>query len=140
MCDYQDCIIKADSIGCRNGSIRRGCCGEVGASAGAESAAGAVLGWRPVGVSVREAAPPAWAIAAQVRAEERAARPEPARLAVNARKTLPNLGAGALIREGRTIGAFALAGMDAVVTRDVSAREVWAGIPARVLRAADIPS
>ena len=50
------------------------------------------------------------------------------------------LGAGALIREERTIGAFALVGMGAVVTRDVPAREIWAGIPARVLRTADLPS
>ena len=49
------------------------------------------------------------------------------------------LGAGALIREKRTVGAFALVGMGAVVTRDVPSREVWAGIPARHLRAADIP-
>ena len=50
------------------------------------------------------------------------------------------LGAGALIREKRTVGAFALVGMGAVVTRDVPAREVWAGTPARHLRTADIPS
>jgi acetyltransferase-like isoleucine patch superfamily enzyme len=29
--------------------------------------------------------------------------------------------------------------MGAVVTTDVPAREVWAGVPARRLRAADIP-
>jgi sugar O-acyltransferase (sialic acid O-acetyltransferase NeuD family) len=50
------------------------------------------------------------------------------------------LGAGALIGENRTIGAFSLVGMGAVVTRDVPACEVWAGIPARRLRAADIPA
>ena len=50
------------------------------------------------------------------------------------------LGAGALIREKRTVGAFALVGMGAVVTRDVPAREVWAGVPARRLRTAGIPS
>jgi sugar O-acyltransferase (sialic acid O-acetyltransferase NeuD family) len=49
------------------------------------------------------------------------------------------LGAGALIGEHRTIGAFSLVGMGAVVTRDVPACEVWAGVPARRLRAADIP-
>ena len=49
------------------------------------------------------------------------------------------LGAGALIGENRTIGAFSLVGMGAVVTRDVPACEVWAGVPARRLRAADIP-
>lgn len=48
------------------------------------------------------------------------------------------LGAGALIRENRTIGAFSLVGMGAVVTRDVPARQVWAGIPARYLRATDV--
>jgi sugar O-acyltransferase (sialic acid O-acetyltransferase NeuD family) len=50
------------------------------------------------------------------------------------------LGAGALIRENRTIGAFSLVGMGAVVTRDVPARQVWAGVPARYLRDADAPS
>ena len=49
------------------------------------------------------------------------------------------LGAGALIGENRTIGAFSLVGMGAVVTRDVPPREVWVGVPARRLRAADIP-
>jgi sugar O-acyltransferase (sialic acid O-acetyltransferase NeuD family) len=49
------------------------------------------------------------------------------------------LGAGALIREGRSVGSCALVGMGAVVTTDVPAREVWAGVPARRLRAADIP-
>ena len=50
------------------------------------------------------------------------------------------LGAGALIREKRTVGAFALVGMGVVVTRDVPAREVCAGTPARHLSTADIPS
>jgi len=49
------------------------------------------------------------------------------------------LGAGALVGEGRTIGSLSLIGMGAVVTRDVPAAEVWAGVPARRLRAADIP-
>jgi sugar O-acyltransferase (sialic acid O-acetyltransferase NeuD family) len=49
------------------------------------------------------------------------------------------LGAGALIAENRTVGAFSLIGMGAVVTHDVPAAEVWAGVPARRLRAADIP-
>lgn len=49
------------------------------------------------------------------------------------------LGAGALIRENRTIGGFSLVGMGAVVTHDVPACQVWAGIPARYLRAADMP-
>lgn len=53
--------------------------------------------------------------------------------------TAAYLGAGALIGENRTVGAFSLVGMGAVVTHDVPAREVWAGVPARRLRAADIP-
>ena len=46
------------------------------------------------------------------------------------------LGAGALVREGCSVGAGALVGMGAVVTRDIPAYEVWAGVPARYLRAA----
>jgi sugar O-acyltransferase (sialic acid O-acetyltransferase NeuD family) len=49
------------------------------------------------------------------------------------------LGAGALVGENRTVGAFSLVGMGAVVTHDVPACEIWAGVPARRLRAADIP-
>jgi sugar O-acyltransferase (sialic acid O-acetyltransferase NeuD family) len=45
------------------------------------------------------------------------------------------LGGGALVREHRTIGEGALVGMGAVVTQDVPGGEVWAGIPARRLRA-----
>lgn len=45
------------------------------------------------------------------------------------------LGAGALVREHRTIGPAALVGMGAVVTEDVPGGEVWAGVPARRLRA-----
>jgi sugar O-acyltransferase (sialic acid O-acetyltransferase NeuD family) len=48
------------------------------------------------------------------------------------------LGAGALVREGRSVGACALVGMGAVVTRDIPADEVWAGVPARYLRAAAV--
>jgi sugar O-acyltransferase (sialic acid O-acetyltransferase NeuD family) len=48
------------------------------------------------------------------------------------------LGAGAIIGEQRVIGELALVGMGAVVTKDVPAREVWAGVPARRLRAAEI--
>jgi sugar O-acyltransferase (sialic acid O-acetyltransferase NeuD family) len=44
------------------------------------------------------------------------------------------LGSGCLIREQRTIGAWALVGMGAVVTRDVPGGEVWAGSPARFVR------
>jgi len=45
------------------------------------------------------------------------------------------LGAGALVREGVSIGAGALVGMGAVVLADVPPGEVWAGNPARRLRA-----
>lgn len=45
------------------------------------------------------------------------------------------LGSGCLIRESRTIGPWALVGMGAVVTRDVPGGEVWAGVPARFVRA-----
>lgn len=44
------------------------------------------------------------------------------------------LGAGALVREHRTVGPWALVGMGAVVTADVPGGEVWAGVPARRLR------
>ncbi|HLZ37942.1 MAG TPA: acetyltransferase [Mycobacteriales bacterium] len=46
------------------------------------------------------------------------------------------VGSGALVREGVRIGAGALVGMGAVVLRDVPPREVWAGVPARRVRAA----
>lgn len=49
------------------------------------------------------------------------------------------IGAGALVREERVVGELAMIGMGSVVTRDVPAREVWMGIPARRLRAAVIP-
>lgn len=45
------------------------------------------------------------------------------------------LGSGALVREGLSIGAGALVGMGAVVLSDVPPFEVWAGTPARRLRA-----
>jgi sugar O-acyltransferase (sialic acid O-acetyltransferase NeuD family) len=48
------------------------------------------------------------------------------------------IGAGALVREQRSIGCGALVGMGAVVTRDVPAHEVWAGVPARYIREAAV--
>lgn len=45
------------------------------------------------------------------------------------------LGAGSLVREGLTIGAGALVGMGSVVLTDVPPGEIWAGNPARPLRA-----
>jgi sugar O-acyltransferase (sialic acid O-acetyltransferase NeuD family) len=45
------------------------------------------------------------------------------------------IGAGALIRESVRVGAGALVGMGAVVLDEVPAGEVWAGNPARRLRA-----
>jgi sugar O-acyltransferase (sialic acid O-acetyltransferase NeuD family) len=50
------------------------------------------------------------------------------------------LGAGCLVREACTVGAWALVGMGAVVTRDVPAAQVWAGVPARFLRSVDLPT
>jgi sugar O-acyltransferase (sialic acid O-acetyltransferase NeuD family) len=49
------------------------------------------------------------------------------------------VGAGAIVGEQRTVGELSLVGMGAVVTRDVPPREVWAGVPARRMRAAAIP-
>jgi sugar O-acyltransferase (sialic acid O-acetyltransferase NeuD family) len=45
------------------------------------------------------------------------------------------VGAGARLREGVVVGANATIGMGAVVTKSVPANEVWAGVPARRLRA-----
>lgn len=50
------------------------------------------------------------------------------------------LGAGALIREGTAVGAWSLVGMGSVVLADVPPGEVWAGSPARRLRAAPPPA
>jgi sugar O-acyltransferase (sialic acid O-acetyltransferase NeuD family) len=49
------------------------------------------------------------------------------------------LGAGALVRERGSVGAWSLVGMGAVVLDDVPAGEVWAGVPARRLRAVQVP-
>ena len=48
------------------------------------------------------------------------------------------IGARAVIGENLSVGACALVGMGAVVTGDVPGREVWAGVPARRLRAASV--
>jgi sugar O-acyltransferase (sialic acid O-acetyltransferase NeuD family) len=45
------------------------------------------------------------------------------------------LGQGSLVRETLTIGAGAIIGMGSVVLQDVPAGEVWAGVPARRIRA-----
>lgn len=50
------------------------------------------------------------------------------------------LGAGCLVRERCTIGAWALVGMGAVITRDVPGGEVWAGVPARCLSEVGAPA
>lgn len=49
------------------------------------------------------------------------------------------LGTGATVLPQRRIGAGAMVGAGAVVTRDVPANTVYAGVPARKLRDADTP-
>jgi sugar O-acyltransferase (sialic acid O-acetyltransferase NeuD family) len=49
------------------------------------------------------------------------------------------LGSGALVREFTAVGAWSLVGMGSVVLGDVPPGEVWAGTPARRLRAAGAP-
>jgi sugar O-acyltransferase (sialic acid O-acetyltransferase NeuD family) len=53
--------------------------------------------------------------------------------------TAAYLGAGCLVREGVHVGAGALVGMGAAVIRDVPPAEVWAGVPARLIRTVDLP-
>jgi sugar O-acyltransferase (sialic acid O-acetyltransferase NeuD family) len=48
------------------------------------------------------------------------------------------IGAGAIIGENQSVGPYALVGMGAVVIGDVPGGEVWAGVPARRLRAASV--
>lgn len=50
------------------------------------------------------------------------------------------MGAGALVRENTTVGAWSLTGMGSTVLADVPPGEVWAGSPARRLRAAGGPA
>ncbi|MEU3778062.1 acetyltransferase [Streptomyces sp. NPDC032472] len=50
------------------------------------------------------------------------------------------VGAGALVREYTTVGAWSLTGMGSTVLADVPPGEVWAGSPARRLRAAGRPA
>ena len=49
------------------------------------------------------------------------------------------VGSGALVREDRTVGAWSLVGMGAIVTKDVPVAEIWAGVPARFLRPVVVP-
>ncbi|MBX6390170.1 MAG: NeuD/PglB/VioB family sugar acetyltransferase [Frankia sp.] len=49
------------------------------------------------------------------------------------------LGQSCSVREGLTVGAWSLVGMGAVVVRHVGDGEVWAGVPARCVRASDGP-
>ncbi len=50
------------------------------------------------------------------------------------------VGAGALVREHVSVGAWSLVGMGSAVLGDVPPGEVWAGAPARRLRAAGAPA
>ncbi len=50
------------------------------------------------------------------------------------------VGAGALVREYTSVGSWSLTGMGSTVLADVPPGEVWAGSPARRLRAADRPA
>lgn len=49
------------------------------------------------------------------------------------------LGAGALVREGLTVGPWSLVGMGAVVTRSIPPAELWAGVPARRRETVEVP-
>ncbi|MFG1879938.1 acetyltransferase [Sphaerisporangium sp. NPDC049003] len=48
------------------------------------------------------------------------------------------VGSGALVRETLTIGSYALVGMGSVVLQDIPAHEIWAGVPARFIRASTV--
>jgi sugar O-acyltransferase (sialic acid O-acetyltransferase NeuD family) len=46
------------------------------------------------------------------------------------------IGSGAMVREHLTVGEWSLIGMGSVVTGNIPSREIWAGSPARFMRAA----
>jgi len=50
------------------------------------------------------------------------------------------VGSGAMVRERVTVGPWALVGMGAVVLHCVPPGEVWAGVPARVVRMVGVPA
>jgi sugar O-acyltransferase (sialic acid O-acetyltransferase NeuD family) len=50
------------------------------------------------------------------------------------------VGSGACLREGITIGDWAMVGMGSVVTRDVPPERLWYGVPARDVSRAPLPA
>jgi sugar O-acyltransferase (sialic acid O-acetyltransferase NeuD family) len=50
------------------------------------------------------------------------------------------LGSGACLREGIGVGEWALVGMGSIVTRDIPAKRVWYGVPARDVSRAALPA
>jgi len=49
------------------------------------------------------------------------------------------VGSGASVRQDRIVGAWSLVGMGAVVLHDVPPGEIWAGVPASIVRSAPAP-